>query len=243
VRAAALLLLAGCASTTSPAAARPAYECRTARGPLALDGLLDEPAWAEAVVIDRFWAPGQGRASKTATRARLLWDAEALWFAAEMEDVDLYATVKDRDGMLWENDVFELFFMPPTARGSYYEFQVGAAGAVLDMFLPSRGAGGYFRFVKGDLGLRAQVRLKGTLNAWDERDEGWTAEGRIPWTAFAATGGAPAAGDVWRFALCRYDYSVAHDAPELSSCAPLTERNFHRYEDYADLRFSGATPR
>ncbi len=232
-----LLLLAGCAST-SPATTRPVYDCRAARGPLRLDGLLDEPAWAEAVVLDRFLVPGQGRTSKTSTRARLLWTPDALWFAAELEDVDLYATIRDRDGMLWENDVFELFFKPSTSSLGYYEFQANAAGAVLDMYLPSRGAGGYFRFVKGDLGLEAKVALQGTPNDWKDRDRGWTVEGRIPWTAFAAEGGTPKAGDVWRFALCRYDYSVAHEAPELSSCAPLTERNFHRYEDYADLRWT-----
>jgi hypothetical protein len=233
VRALALLALAGCA--TSAAAERSVYECRAAKGKLVVDGLLDEPAWAEAAVVDRFLVPAAGRPGRTSTRARLLWDAEALYFAAEMEDADLYATIRDRDGMLWENDVFELFFKPSEAGRGYYEFQANAAGAVLDMYLPSRGAGGYVRFAAGDLGLRAEVRLRGTANAWTDRDQGWTVEGRIPWTAFAATGGAPKAGDVWRFALCRYDYSADHEAPELSSSAPLTERNFHRYEDYGAL--------
>jgi len=42
---------------------------------------------------------------------------------------------------------------------------------------------------------------------------------------------------VWRFALCRYDYSKNFDAPDLTSCAPLTLPSFHRYEDYCRLKF------
>lgn len=229
MRPAALLLLAGCA--TSAAAPRPAYECRPARGPIVLDGRLDEPAWAEAVVIADFRIPAAGPA-RSSTRARLLWDAESIWFAAEMEDVDLYATITDPDGRLWENDVFELFFKPSTSSLHYYEFQVNAANALLDMRLPSRGAGGYERFRKAPgPSIGAKVALAGTLNQAGDRDRGWTVEGRIAWEGFEA----PKAGELWRFALCRYDYSSAYEAPELSSCAPLTERNFHRYEDYADL--------
>ena len=65
-----------------------------------------------------------------ATKARLLWDREYLYFAAEMDDSDLYADVKDRDGMTWNNDVFELFFKPADDKPGYYELQVNAAGTI-----------------------------------------------------------------------------------------------------------------
>jgi hypothetical protein len=87
--------------------------------------------------------------------------------------------------------------------------------------------------------METAVRLQGTLNKWDDKDIGWTAEGRIPWSAFAPSGGKPKPGDRWRFALCRYDFSVAFDHPELSSTAPLTRSDFHRYEDYGELVFKG----
>ena len=69
------------------------------------------------------------------------------------------------------------------------------------------------------------------------KDKGWVVEGRIPWEAFKPTGGRPKPGDRWKFALCRFDYSVAFDRPELSSSAPLTQADFHRYEDYGELTF------
>jgi hypothetical protein len=244
----ALLLAAplGCAAPAAqgPAPAAPpvvrAAECRWASDRIRLDGVIDEVAWGRAQALSDFAVFWEKRKPRTATTARLLWDRNYLYFCAEMEDHDLFATVTARNGQTWTNDVFELFFKPSADKLAYYEFQVNAANTPLELFLPSRGAGGYGRFAPlSRLGLESAVRLQGTLNKWDDKDKGWAVEGRIPWSAFKATGGAPKPGDKWRFALCRYDYSVTLDRPELSSTAPLTLPDFHRYEDYGELTFVG----
>jgi hypothetical protein len=220
------------------AANRPIFECRRANGPITIDGRADEVAWKNAVVIEDFNAGWLKRPAMSPTRARLLWDDQGLYFAADMDDGDLYADITEQDGMCWLNDVFELFFKPSIQKPGYYELQVNAAGTKLDMYLPSRGAGGYERFKGGDtFQWRSAVALRGSLNDWQDKDEGWSVEGMIPWDDFAQAGGRPKVGDGWLFALCRYDYSVAYESPDLSSCAPLTEANFHRYEDYGLLRF------
>jgi hypothetical protein len=222
------------------------FECRWARGPITIDGKADEEAWKHAQVIDTFYLPWLGpkaRVAKTATKARLLWDRDALYFFADMEDADLYADVKEHDGMTWENDVFELFFKPADDRPGYYEFQVNAAGTIMDMYIPRRGSGGYRRYKSdGDFHLEAKVKLRGTLNNWTDRDQGWSVEGRIPWKDFHRSGGRPEAGARWKLNLCRYDYSVDFEGPELSTCAPLkslARPDFHHFEDYATLRFVG----
>jgi hypothetical protein len=217
-----------------------AAECRWTATPITIDGKLDEAAWGKAQLLDGFAVYWENRPPKTATKARLLWDDKYLYFAAEMEDSDLYADITEHNGMCWLNDVFELFFKPAEDKLAYYEFQVNAANTQLEMFLPSRGSGGYGRFRHGRLGIESEVALQGTLNNWQDKDTGWTVEGRIPWTGFQATGGKPNAGDHWRFALCRYDYSVAFDRTETSSSAPLTRPDFHHYEDYGKLTFVGA---
>ncbi|MCS7046414.1 MAG: PQQ-dependent sugar dehydrogenase [Gemmataceae bacterium] len=223
-----------------------AYECRFTEGPIVIDGRADEAAWKHAQIIDQFYLPWLGkdaRRARTATTARLLWDREYLYFCADMEDADLYADVLEHDGMTWENDVFELFLKPADDKPGYYEFQVNAAGTIMDLFLPRRGAGGYQRFIKdGDFHIDAKVRLRGTLNKWHDRDEGWSVEGRIPWSDLLRTGGRPEPGERWKFALCRYDYSVDFEGPELSTCAPLKSKSypdFHLFEDYATLTFIG----
>jgi glucose/arabinose dehydrogenase len=222
------------------------YECRWADGPITLDRKADEAAWKNAQVIDHFYLPWLGknaRKARTATKARLLWDREYLYFHAEMEDSDLYADVKEHDGPTWDNDVFELFLKPADDKPGYYEFEVNAAGTVLDMFLPRRGAGGYRRFKSdGEFHVEAKVKLDGTLNDWTDKDRGWSVEGRIPWRDFLRTGGRPEPGEKWKFALCRYDYSVDFEGPELSTCAPLkslTYPDFHHHEDYTTLHFIG----
>jgi uncharacterized repeat protein (TIGR03806 family) len=226
------------------------YECRFAQGEIKIDGLADEADWKLAQAIDNFalpWLRDKARPPRSATTARLLWDREHLYFFAEMDDTDLYADIQEHDGRLWLNDVFELFFKPAADKPGYYEFQVSPAGTVLDLFIPQRGAGIYERFkADGEFHIQAAVKLRGTLNQWADRDSGWSVEGRIPWTDWLRTGGRPAVGETWAFALCRYDYSVDFEGPELSTSAPLQSReqpDFHHYEDYAPLRFAGPTSR
>jgi len=241
--------LGGCAGTENAAAnpitdAEPAVvrsaECRWAANPIKIDGKLDDAAWQKAQIPKDFAVYWQRRPARTATKARLLWDNQYLYFSAEMQDSDLYADVKEHNGMIWSNDVFELFFKPAQDQLAYYEFQVSAANTQLELFFPSRGSGGYHRFAPlTKLGVESAVQLQGTLNNWRDKDIGWTVEGRIPLTGFEISGSKPRAGAKWRFALCRYDYSAAFDRPELSSTAPLTQSDFHRYEDYGELVFVG----
>lgn len=249
------LLLAGCclpsviagAQASQGAQAVEAVECHWAPSPPVIDGKLDEAVWGRAQVMENFqmgWLADGQRTPPTATKARFLWDNEYLYFAAEMEDTDVSAKITEHDGKLWSEDVFELFFKPATDQPGYYEFQVNPQNTQLDMFLPARGAGGYEKYVRErEFHWTTAVRVHGTLNKPGDTDQGWTVEGRIPWSDFQPTGGKPAAGDIWLHALCRYDYSVSFAEPALSSNAPLTKPSFHRYEDYQPVKFIGLTER
>ncbi|HEY2412880.1 MAG TPA: PQQ-dependent sugar dehydrogenase [Pirellulaceae bacterium] len=219
----------------------PTIECRWAAGPITIDGKADEPAWQQAELIDNFGLPWLGenaRAAKTATKAKLLWDRDNLYFFAELEDHDLFADLLQHDDRTWLNDVFELFFRPDDAKPPYYEFQVNAAGTMLDIYFERKGVAFDQAKADGEFHWQAKVVRRGTLDNRTDRDEGWSVEGRIPWSDFARTGGRPANGDVWRFALCRYDYTL-NEKPETSTAAPLSQPSFHLLEDYANLKFVG----
>src|SRR4051812_17164758 len=93
-------------------AAEPA-ECRWTEERITIDGAGDEACWKSAQVIDNFqmcWKKEGERKPARATKARLLWDREYIYFYAEMDDADLFADVTQHNGRIWDNDVFELFF-------------------------------------------------------------------------------------------------------------------------------------
>jgi hypothetical protein len=236
------------AATTppKPAAAPPVpepYDCRFVEDPITIDGKLDEPCWKTAAVVDAFSLPWLGekkRPATKATRARLLWNRDRLFVAAEMDDADLYATITDHDGNTWENDVFEIFLKPAADKPGYYEFHVTPGNTQFDLFLPRRGHVARFRRDR-EFNMESAVALRGTLNRWNDRDEGWTVELSIPWNDFMPTGGRPEPGDTWRFSLCRYDHDVANEKPELSTSLPHSTKtypDFHTHEDFVPIRFN-----
>jgi hypothetical protein len=213
--------------------------CKWAAQPPLLDGKLNDPCWQQAAPIERFaafWTKTQS--PRPGTVAYLVWDDTALYYAASMRDTELRAHGDRRNDTLWDGDVFELFFKPSDKKPEYYEFQGNPRELVFEAAFPKRGDHGDLTKLP-PLGSKVVVALKGTLDHPGDQDEGWTVEGRIPWSAFAMTGGKPKPDDEWLFALCRYDYGPKGSEPTLMSSAPLTKSSFHRYEDYGKLRFEG----
>lgn len=234
--AAALLACMNLTALAEPPTTKTAV-CRRAAEPPKLDGKLDDPCWKDAEPIVDYAAFWLGE-SRPGTKAMLAWDDEALYYAAVMDDAELRAFGAARNDHLWEGDVFELFFKPSDAP-AYYEFQANPRAVVFEVAFPKRAPLGHPFRDEPALGHTAAVALRGTLDKAGDVDEGWSVEGRIPWTAFAPTGGRPKPGDSWSFALCRYDYGAEGTKPVIMSSAPLTKANFHQYEDYGKLHFEG----
>jgi hypothetical protein len=218
---------------------RDAY-CRWAVEPPVLDGKLNDRCWQDAVVITQFasyW--DKDKTPRPGTRAYLAWDDEALYYGATMDDAELRSYGTKRNDTLWDGDVFEIFLKPSVEMPAYYEFQANPRAFIFECFFPRRGDIPKDFTKAPRLGNTAVVVLNGTLDRPGDRDTGWAVEGRVPWTAFQPTGGKPKPGDVWRFALCRYDYGPEGTKPVLMSSAPLTRPSFHRHEDYGKLHFEG----
>jgi hypothetical protein len=231
-----LLLLVSLATAAEPPVTREAVCTKGARAPV-IDGKLDDPAWADAEVIDRFSAFWERADVGSGTRARLVWDDDSFYFAATMTDNELRAFGSKHNDRLWLGDVFEVFLKPHADRPEYYEFEFNPRSAVLELAFPKRGFDFATLATRPSMGTQAVAVVDGTLDQPGDRDKGWSVEGRIPWSIFAPTGGRPQIGDTWRFALCRYDYGPEGTKPVLMSSAPLTQASFHRYEDYGLLRF------
>ena len=212
--------------------------CRWANKPPVLDGKLDDPCWQQAKVIDHF-ASFWNKTPRAGTRAFLVWDDEAIYYAATLTDAEVRAFGTQRNDTLWEGDVFELFLKPSAERPEYFEFQANPRGVVFEMAFPKRGQYPENYNKAPLLGTKAVAVIDGTLDHPGDKDKSWTVEGRIPWTAFELTGAKPKPGDSWLFAICRYDYGPQGTQPVQMSSAPLTQLNFHHYEDFGTLRFEG----
>jgi len=225
----------------SPLTSLPPVECRWADSPIKVDGSADDAAWANAQTITDFrlpWLKDKPQTPRMKSSAKLLWDHDALYFYAEMDDADLSAKVTQHDGTAWEDDVFELFFKPAADKTGYYEFEVNAANTILDMFIPLREKINYPKFAsEPPFKLETVVKLRGTLNNPADKDQGWSVEGKIIWRNFLPTGGRPNTNEIWAFALCRGDTNSGPEGNELTTNAPLSVLSFHRHEEYLPLKF------
>lgn len=213
-------------------------ECRRAGKAPVLDGVLDDECWKAAKPIKDF-ASYWEKKGRDGTIAYLVWDDEAIYYGGVMSDKELKAFGDNRNDHLWNGDVFELFLKPSLDRPEYFEFQANPKGTVFEVAFKGREQIPADFSKEPVLGNMASVKLIGTLDRTGDVDTSWTVEGRIPWSAFKASGGRPKPGAIWSFAICRYDYGLQGTEPILMSSAPLSQAKFHLYEDYGKLKFVG----
>ncbi|MFQ5704491.1 MAG: peptidylprolyl isomerase [Gemmatimonadales bacterium] len=104
--------------------------------PIAVDGRLVEASWQEVSWTDEFVdIEGSARPSpRFSTRAKMLWDDSFLYVAAQMEEPDVWATLTQRDAVIYHDNDFEIFIDPDGDTHSYYELEVNARGTEWDLF-------------------------------------------------------------------------------------------------------------
>jgi hypothetical protein len=111
----------------------PRYEVTRVSAPPTIDGRLDESAWAAApaVTLQFLWDSQTG--AKQMTRARLLWDADALYVGFDADDSDITARYEQRDDPTYRDDAVEIFINPnPRQEAVYYGFEMNARGVLYD---------------------------------------------------------------------------------------------------------------
>lgn len=186
------------------------------RSPSAIhvDGRLDESAWGVSAWTDSFVDIEGDRRPRPrfGTRAKMLWDDNWLYIAAEMEEPEVWGTLTERDSVIFRDNDFEVFIDPDGDTHAYYELEVNALGTPWDLMLikPYRDGGPAINAWDID-GLQARVNVRGTLNRAGDRDEGWTIELALPWTILkeAAPGQRrPASGDRWRVNFSRVEWQT-----------------------------------
>jgi hypothetical protein len=183
-------------------------------GPIVSDGKLNEPAWAAAPWTDAFVdIEGDARPRPPLrTRARMLWDDANFYVAAEMEEPDLWGTLKQRDAVIFHDNDFEVFIDPDGDTHAYYELEVNVLGTPWDLMLLKPYRDGGPAIDAWDIaGLQVGIDARGTVNRPRDRDDGWTVEIAIPWEVLreaAPAGKPPQPGDQWRVNFSRVEWQL-----------------------------------
>ncbi len=190
------------------------YVCQRTSAPVKVDGKLDEAAWENAAWTDDF-VDIEGDAKPKPlfrTRAKMLWDDEYFYVAAELEEPHVWGTITKHDEVIFQDPDFEVFIDPDGDSHEYYEFEMNALNTGWDLYLPKPYKD------KGDAdnsweipGLKTAVHVRGTINDPSDKDEGWSVEIAIPWRVLAAKANRPAPprnNDQWRIGFSRVEWQI-----------------------------------
>jgi hypothetical protein len=249
------------AGPTEPAPHPKGYVCYRAPAPITIDGDLKDPAWAAAPWTDDFVDIEGDKKPKPRfkTRVKMLWDDEALYIAAELEEPHVWANLKEHDSVIFYDNDFEVFLDPDGDNHLYGELELNALNTTWDLLLtkPYRDHGHAINAWE-ITGLKTAVKIDGTLNDPRDKDRGWTVEIKWPWKGLTElvdtkrTQVPPVDGDRWRINFSRVEwdteivdgkYRKFDKRPEHNWVwSPQGAIDMHRPERWGYLQFSTAKP-
>ncbi|MFZ2539959.1 MAG: carbohydrate-binding family 9-like protein, partial [Oscillospiraceae bacterium] len=192
----------------------PIYSCQRATKPFVLDGKIDKDFWKDApYTCDFMDIEGETKATpRFQTRAKMLWDDENMYFAAELIGDEIWGQVSKRDDVIFQDNDFEIFIDPDSDTHQYYEFEMNAKNTVWDLLLTKPYRDGGTAINAWDIqGLQTAVHIDGELNNPSAKNKRWTIEAVMPFEVLkqAAKGGKPPSlGDFWRINFSRVQWKV-----------------------------------
>ncbi|PWU19566.1 MAG: hypothetical protein C5B50_06275 [Verrucomicrobia bacterium] len=208
-------------------------------GTIILDGQFDEAVWAKAAQLEPFYQNDGSGPEREHTLVRLWYDSQALYLGWTCQDMDIQATMTNRDSKFWEEEVVE-FFVAPKSLDRYFELQWNPLGGIFDAIITNTlDANGVSKSFQGDWGytskgMRSAVKLKGKLNGSSEKDEFWQVEVRLPFSDLGVK--APKPGEVWRANFYRFNRTKGLPVEQLS-WSPTLLPGFHQPNRFGYLEF------
>lgn len=211
----------------------PRVEVPFAEQPITIDGRdSDWPAQTEARELVHSLSGRRLGVQKT--QLRFLWNQDALFVFAKLQDQDLWAPDKKRDAPLYRKEALEIFLSSDGSKTDYLELEISAANVIFDA-----------RFERHRQGERSYdgpwqhaVKLEGTLNNARDRDRGWSVEMALPWAELCAQtriSCPPLPGSVLRVNVFRLE-SPRRKAQEGTALSPVYRPDFHAMDRAAFLR-------
>lgn len=191
------------------------YICYSAGEKIRVDGKLNEAAWDKAEWTDDF-VDIEGAIRPTPrfrTNAKMLWDEKYFYIAAKIEEPDIWGTLKNRDDIIFYDNDFEIFIDPDGDTHHYSEFEMNALNTVWDLLLvqPYRDINKANVHAWDIKGLKSGVKIYGTINKPDDKDNYWTVEVAFTWEAFkeiTELSAPPKDQDQWRINFSRVEWKT-----------------------------------
>lgn len=219
----------------------PCYQVRPASGPIVIDGKLEGQAWhdVERIVLKKVLRErGDNSPLRARTWVSALWDEDHLYLAFEVEDQEIWATLRDHDARLFEEECVE-FFVDPVGDGRrYVETQINSLNTIRDLLVDAS----ISQPGRAEFDNMALWHYKGLHSAVDIRPGwGWTLETAIPWTEFGFSGHKfpPQPGQEIRINFYRYERSRSGAEPLELSAWSKVEHSFHEPARFGRFVFNG----
>lgn len=190
------------------------YVCYRASDNMVIDGKLDEKSWQDAEWTSDFKDIEGDKKSVPyfKTHAKMLWDDNYLYIAAELEEKHIWGYLKKRDTVIFYDNDFEVFIDPNGDNHLYYEYEMNALNTVWDLMLVKPYRDGGPAINSWDIsGLLSGVQIYGTINNPSDEDDKWTLEIAFPWSVLeeaASHRGHPNDGEQWRISFSRVEWEV-----------------------------------
>jgi hypothetical protein len=190
------------------------YLCSRATAPIKIDGAISDAAWDAAPWSEPFLDIEGDRKPRPrfTTRMKMLWDDEALYIAARLEEPQVWGTIDKHDAVIFHDPDFEVFLDPDGDGRLYAELELNARNATWDLLLPRPYFNGGRAIDAWEItGLQTAVAVEGTLNDPRDVDRAWTVEIRWPWKGLrelSCRPAPPAPGDRWRINFSRVEWET-----------------------------------
>jgi hypothetical protein len=220
------------------------YEAYKVSKPLKIDGDINKKAWKKAAWTDDFVdIEGPLKPNpKYHTRVKMLWDDNYLYIAAQLEEPDVKATLTKRDSVIFHDNDFEVFVKPLPTEDGYFEFEMNALNTQWDLYLnKAYRQGGKADNSWDSAGLKTAVKVQGTLNKSDDKDQGWTLEIAYPWKGFDTRQPVPqpVAGTEWRINFSRVEWTTGKPHEDNWVWSQQGVINMHVPDRWGYLEFRG----
>jgi hypothetical protein len=190
------------------------------RGPMKIDGVLDEKAWEKPTRTLRLGNNVNGKRTEWPTEVKLLRSPDKLYFAFVCHDPD---TMK-RSMKKGEAENVEIFLDPQHDHDSYYQIMIDMAGRVEDIFYEGGGERGQKAWNSG-----SEVAIK-------KHDDRWIVEVAVP-RANMNDGLKRPATHPWGANFCRSMRNPPKPEDTFSRWSPLLLGGFHQPDLFGHIIF------